>query len=294
MAIIDDIRRAYRRGTMLHRIIYLNIAVFVVLRLFALIAFLLNNPALELDQWVEVPSYFPSLLRRPWTVLTYMVAHTDVLHILFNMLWLYWLGRIFLDHFLPKQLTGLYVLGGIGGAVLYVAAFAVFPVFSGVYAGLIGASASIIAIVVATAVWNPDYKIGLLFIGEVPLKWVAIVTLAIDLLSISQANSGGHLAHLGGAVVGVIFALAMRRGTDITRPLNTLIDSCATLFRRKPKGPRQPIGGSAYHRNQDNPRAARPSEADVDRVLDKIRRSGYASLTPDERDLLFRAGGRKP
>ena len=282
MAIIDDIRAAYRRGSMLMRIIYLNIGVWVVLRVFALLAFLFSVPALEITRWVELPADVYALLYRPWTLLTYMVAHYDVLHILFNMLWLYWLGSIFLNYFLPKQLTGLYILGGLGGALLYILAFLTLPAFDGITGTLLGASASIIAIVVATAVWAPDYKINLLFIGEVSLKWVAIVTIGVDLLSINQMNTGGHVAHLGGAVVGVIFALAMRRGVDITRPVNAVVDSVVTLW------PWRDRSGSASGKN-----AQPPTQAEIDAILDKVRRSGYQSLSPKERETLFRASGRK-
>ena len=291
MAIIDDIKRKYRQGTMLMRIIYINIAIFVLLHLVAFVGVIMNVPAQGMIQWLQVPSNLSQLLYAPWTLITYMFTHYDLLHILFNMLWLYWMGRIFLEYFTPKRLSALYLLGGLGGAALYLLTMNLLPHFAGSNGHLIGASASVIAIVVAVAVWAPDYKIGLLFIGEVSLKWVAIITIGIDLLSIDVGNAGGHIAHLGGAAVGAIYATAMRRGTDITRPLNAALDWLASLFNRRDKGIGTPVGGTAYEPKQQA--TNEPTEAQIDAILDKIKRSGYTSLTDKERDMLFRASRKK-
>ncbi|MBQ9218209.1 MAG: rhomboid family intramembrane serine protease [Muribaculaceae bacterium] len=290
MAIVDDIKRKYRQGTMLMRIIYINIGVFVLVHLVALVGVLINVPAQELVTWLQLPSALPRLSRQPWSVVTYMFTHYDLLHILFNMLWLYWLGRIFLEYFTPKRLSALYVLGGLGGAALYLLAMSLLPHFVGHNSFLTGASASVIAIVVAVAVWAPDYKIGLLFIGEVALKWVAIVTIGIDLLSVDAGNAGGHIAHLGGAAVGAIYATALRRGTDITRPINAALDWLASLLPQREPGVGQPVGGKAFTGGGGS---AEPTEAQIDAILDKIKRSGYTSLTDRERDMLFRASRKK-
>ena len=291
MAIIDDIKRKYRQGTMLMRIIYINIAIFVLLHLVAFVGVIMNVPAQGMIQWLQVPSNLSQLLYAPWTLITYMFTHYDLLHILFNMLWLYWMGRIFLEYFTPKRLSALYLLGGLGGALLYLLAMNLLPHSIGSNAYLMGASASVIAIVVAVAIWAPDYKIGLLFIGEVSLKWVAIITIGIDLLSVDAGNAGGHIAHLGGAAVGAIYATALRRGTDITRPLNAALDWLASLFSRRDKGIGAPVGGTAY--NSQHQATDEPTEAQIDAILDKIKRSGYTSLTDKERDLLFRASRKK-
>ena len=291
MAIIDDIKRKYRQGTMLMRIIYINIAIFVLLHLVAFVGVIMNVPAQGMIQWLQVPSNLSQLLYAPWTLITYMFTHYDLLHILFNMLWLYWMGRIFLEYFTPKRLSALYLLGGLGGALLYLLAMNLLPHSIGSNAYLMGASASVIAIVVAVAIWAPDYKIGLLFIGEVSLKWVAIITIGIDLLSVDAGNAGGHIAHLGGAAVGAIYDTALRRGTDITRPLNAALDWLASLFSRRDKGIGAPVGGTAY--NSQHQATDEPTEAQIDAILDKIKRSGYTSLTDKERDLLFRASRKK-
>ena len=293
MAIIDDIKRSYRQGTMLMRIVYINIAVFVLAHLVALVGIIINVPAQSLVQWVQLPADLGRLAHTPWTPITYMFTHYDLLHILFNMLWLYWLGRIFLEYFTPKRLSALYVLGGLGGAAFYLLAMNLLPHFAGHNSYLMGASASVIAIVVAVAVWAPDYKIGLLFIGEISLKWVAIVTIGIDLLSVDADNAGGHIAHLGGAAVGAIYATALRHGTDITAPLNAALDWLASLVSRRELGVGQPVGGKAYGQAHAGPVNDRPTEAEIDAILDKIKRSGYTSLTDHERDVLFSASRKR-
>lgn len=298
MAIIDDIKRNYLQGSMLLRLIFINIGVFLLLHIITIVALLLNAGANPL-QWVELPSDVMALLRRPWPLVTYMFSHYALLHILFNMLWLYWLGRIFMEYFSPKQLTGVYLLGGWGGALLFLLAYNLLPYFAGHHSLLIGASASVIAIVVATAVYAPDYKIGLLFIGEVSLKWVAIVTIIIDIIGLEGGNIGGNMAHLGGAIVGAIFALRIKNGHDITRPLNALIDGVVGLFNgrswpqfKRPQRPARPA-----RPQQEPPRAHRPadtiSESELDIILGKIKASGYDALTDEEKDKLFKASRRR-
>ena len=300
MGFIDDIKRSYSQGSMLLKLIFINIGVFVVLHVVAL-GFLLMNASNGIVGWVEVPSDLGLLLRRPWTLLTYMFAHYGFLHILFNMLWLYWLGRIFMEYFSPKQLTGVYLLGGLGGAILYLLAYNCLPYLMAQpgTSYLIGASASVVAIVVATAVYAPEYRIGLLFLGEVPLKWVALVTVAIAILGLDAGNVGGNLAHIGGGIVGAWFALRIKQGRDITRPLNAAIDTVVGLFNglswKLPK--REKKSSAKGNQSQAEPRGARPaetvSEEELDTILGKIKVAGYDALTDEEKDKLFKASRRR-
>ena len=300
MTFIDDIKRSYLQGSMLLKLIFINIGVFLLLHLLALGALLVNAGDSMLS-WVSLPSDLSLLLRRPWTLLTYMFAHYGVMHILFNMLWLYWLGRIFMEFFSSKQLTAVYILGGLGGAVLYLLAYNLLPHLALVRATLVGASASVIAIVVATAVYAPEYKIGLLFLGEVPLKWIAIITIAIDLLSLDAGNMGGSIAHIGGAIVGAWFALRIKRGHDITRPLNAAIDAVVGFFNGRsltmPKFGRQSTENSPHHNNHHTPRANTPNdlvdEEELDMILGKIKAAGYDALSDEEKDKLFKASRRR-
>ena len=300
MAFIDDIKRTYRQGSMLMRLILINIGVFVVLHVVAFGALLFNQSGEQLLQWVEMPSDLWLLLKRPWTLVTYMFSHYGLLHILFNMLWLYWLGRIFMEFFSPKQLTGVYLLGGWGGALLYLLAYNVLPYFAGHNAYLIGASASVIAVVVAAAVYAPDYKIGLLFLGEVSIKWIAIVTVAIDVMGVDTGNLGGSMAHIGGAIVGAWFALRIKHGRDITRPLNAVLDTIIGLFNGrtwslpKPKFKRASHGGATSNSSSAGHRPADTvSEEELDIILGKIKVAGYDALTDEEKDKLFKASRRR-
>lgn len=288
MSFIDEIRHSYSRGSMLLKLIFINIGVFVLLHLVAIIM-MLFNAGTDVLSWVSMPSDLHLLLRRPWTLVTYMFSHYSILHILFNMLWLYWLGRIFMEYFSAKQLTGVYLLGGWGGALLYLLAYNLLPHFASTHAILIGASASVIAVVVAAAVYAPDYKIGLLFLGEVPLKWIAIITVAIDVLSMESGNMGTSLAHIGGAIVGAWFALRIKRGHDITRPLNAFIDWIVGLF-----------NGRSFKLQKPQRQPSRPardmgsvSEEELDKILKKIKDSGYDALTDAEKDKLFKASRRR-
>ena len=302
MAFIDDIKRYYTSGSMLMRIIFINIGVFVLLRLLVLVGVLFGADSQVMLGWVEMPSDFWLLLKRPWTLLTYMFVHFDFLHILFNMLWLYWLGRIFMEFFSPKQLTGVYLMGGLGGAALFLLAWNLIPRLAhGPTIFLIGASASVIAIVVATAVYVPDYKIGLLFLGEVSIKWIAIVTVGIALLGLDAQNVGTSVAHIGGAIVGAWYALRIKRGRDITRPLNAAIDAVVGLFNgrslhlpefkrrsRQDKKESAASADSAPHRSADE-----VNEEELDIILGKIKVAGYDALTDEEKDKLFKASRRR-
>lgn len=279
----------FARMSVLLKIIIVNVAVFLLLRL----TFIATGLAGEQGWFASLLSSLAlsgdplQLLVRPWTVVTYMFTQFEVTHILFNMLWLYWFGTIFLQVMPSRRVLPLYLYGGLAGAIFFIVAGLTMP-FPGT---LIGSSAAVIAIVAATAMIVPDYPVRLLFIGEIKLKWIAIVTIGIDLLGLNGSNVGGHIAHLGGAVAGIAFALALRRGTDITRPVAGAIDALgATFSRRRPASPpRRPASspGQACDPTTSRPR---PDMAEIDRILDKIKHSGYTSLTPEERQTLFSAG----
>ncbi|MFI3240501.1 MAG: rhomboid family intramembrane serine protease [Bacteroidales bacterium] len=279
------------------RIIIVNVAIFIIARIAGIIFMLFNSHIDTLLQWLQLPSNPQQLLHRPWTLFSYMFLQYDIAHILFNMLWLYWLGRIFVEFFTQKQLFGLYVLGGLGGAILYVVMYNVFPYYAGVNSFLLGASASVMAIVVATAMYSPNYKINLLFLGAISLKWIAAFVVFIDILQIDSTNSGGHIAHLGGAVVGAIYTTLYRRGTDITSGFNRIFDSTHNMFSK--------LGDISFTRKsikkvkhnkeykKTKPDTTSPTaEAEMDIILEKIKRSGYSSLTTDEKKRLFNASNK--
>ena len=207
MSIVDEIKASFKSGNALVKIIYINIAVFLAVKLLGVFVTLLQlDYKIAPVYWLSVTADLYSLMYKPWTVFSYMFVHEQFFHILFNMLWLFWFGQIFLRYFNEKKLISLYILGGLAGAALYIIAFNVFPVYNTMNI-MIGASASVIAIVVAISFYIPDHTINLMFIGPVKLKYLALASILIDLLSITSSNAGGHIAHLGGALFGYIYIL---------------------------------------------------------------------------------------
>ena len=304
---IDNLRSRYAAATVPVRFVMVNVAVFVIVRVLALVCLLFAVDAMPAIELLEMPSNPVKFLHQPWSVISYMFLHYDVMHILFNMLWLYWFGAMFHQIFGTRRFVGLYFLGGIGGALLYMLAYNVLPLFSSTEGLLLGASASVLAIVAATAVRQPDYKVGLLFFGQISLKWIAIVTIFIDVISIGSSNAGGHIAHLGGALTGAAFALADRRGTDITAWFNRAIDLIVNLTRRRPRVKVGNFHNSPFTRTKQQPRTDKQQyerdngrrnsmtpaeEAEMDEILKKIKLSGYSSLTAEEKRRLFEVSKR--
>jgi len=290
-SIFTDINRKFKEGSILTQLIFINVGVFIFIRLAAVFMTLFNWQPFSFLPFLEMPSDPLILLYRPWTIITYMFVHIDFLHILFNMLWLYWFGKMFLTFFAPRQLGGLYILGGIAGALLYLLSFNILPYFTlqDAYSGMIGASAAIMAIVFGVAFYNKNLEINLLFIGRLKVIYLAWFTLILDMLRLTSENAGGHIAHVGGALLGIWFANRMRIGKDLTAPISKLIDSTVNLFKRKPKMK------VTYKRNETdyeyNARKHREN-ANLDAILDKLKRSGYDSLTAEEKKSLFDASNK--
>lgn len=298
-SIVDEIKQSFKTGSVLTKLIYINLAVFLLIKLITVFQFLFNlqsQTGSSLVHWLAVPADPGNLITRPWTVITYMFLHTGFLHILLNLLWLYWFGRIFLSYLDEKKLLNVYLLGGLAGAALYIIAFNLFPVFSEVlplsYA--LGASAAVLAIVIAISVYQPDYTINLLFIGPVKLKYIAIFVVILDILSIASDNSGGHIAHLGGALFGYVFIKKLQKGRDISHGFGRFMDGLVSYFKPRKKMKVTYKRGSGRKAQQEddleyNKRKA-AEQKEIDKVLDKIAQNGYKSLTKKEKELLFRAG----
>lgn len=290
---ITDLKNGYLRGDIALRFLYINIGIFIITSLVGVLCLLFNADGLSWLQWLKLPAWIPQFIAQPWSLLTYMFLHAGVLHLLFNMLWLYWFGRLFLMLYSARHFRGLYLLGGIGGGLLYLLAYNVFPYFSYQLYGsyLLGASASVLAIVVATAVRQPEYRVQFMFIGAVRLKYVALFMVLTDLLFVTSGNAGGHIAHLGGALVGWWFASALSKGHDLTKWINAVWDWAEGGFRiqSKPQKPKMKVhqGGRAQDYDYNARRKAQDDE--VDRILDKLKKSGYGSLTTEEKRRLFDA-----
>lgn len=287
-SIISNIQQRFNSGSILAKLIYINVGLFLLIRLTAIVLMLFNMSGFSYLQYLQMPSSPELLLYRPWTVITYMFTHYDFLHILFNMLWLYWFGGLFLQFFNERQLGGLYVIGGIAGGLLFMLAYNIFPYFRNAApcSFLMGASASVMAIVFAVSFYQKDMEINLFLLGRMKLIYLALLSFIIDLLAMTSANAGGHIAHIGGALLGIWFASLIKRGKDMTSPINWVIDRLVNLGKRKPK-----MRVTYYKPETDYEYNARKhqEEVDIDTILDKLKRSGYESLSSEEKKRLFDA-----
>lgn len=275
-----------KSGNKLTLLIGINVVVFLAINIPSVIEQLFSgfgNSVISsvASDYLLLPAYLPKLLYRFWTPITYMFMHAGVFHILFNMLWLYWMGQIFEEYLGNKRTIGLYLLGGLTGGLLFVAAYNLIPAFTAVNAAqggvIVGASASVMAVIIATATFLPDYTISMMFIGPVKLKWIAVFYIVIDFLGIAGGNAGGEIAHLGGALFGFIYIKQLQKGND-------WIGNIVKLFTPKPK-----LKVVNYDNGPQKKSLSKPRQEDIDRILDKISVSGYDSLNKQEKEILFRA-----
>lgn len=289
---ISDLKSRFHRGDINVQLIYINVGVFVVTTLVSVFLRLFNIGDASWMNFMTLPASIPEFLKQPWSLLSYMFLHADPLHLLFNMLWLYWFGQLFLSFFSARHFRGLYLLGGICGGLFYMLALNVFPYFTPyIYIStLLGASASVLAIVVATAVREPEYRVNFMFIGTVRLKYVALFMVVTDLLFVTSGNGGGHIAHLGGALAGWWFAWSLRKGKDVTKWINGVLDGCSGVWSKlSSKKPKMKVSKGGRADDYDyNARKKQQSE-EIDRILDKLKKSGYGSLTTEEKKRLFDA-----
>ena len=295
--IFNDLKRTFKQGNIVVRLIYINTAVYILVILLMVVLGLFNISISNLLQYLYLPADLLQILRRPWTLFTYMFMHAGIWHLLGNMLWLYWFGQLFLYFFSAKHLRGLYLMGGLMGGLLYILAYNTFPVFSGqLYsATLVGASASVLAIAIATAVREPDYRINLMIIGQVKLKYLAIFIVLFDMLYVGTNNAGGHIAHLGGALAGWWFVRGLGSGYDITHWINACVDFVGGLFCKwnRPRKPKMKVHTSNGKKADYDYNAKKKVQSDeVDRILEKLKKSGYGSLNDEEKRKLFDASNR--
>ncbi|MGK7393682.1 MAG: rhomboid family intramembrane serine protease [Candidatus Cyclobacteriaceae bacterium M3_2C_046] len=300
---LDDFKNAFNKpNNALAQIIIINIAIFVILGVMNVITTFGGREVFDIvyNQFT-IPPYFQDFILRPWTIITYAFAHSlsDIFHIIFNMLVLYWFGKLIQEYLGSKKLIGLYVWGAIAGGLVYLMAYNLIPFyrdFLGTFSGMVGASASVFAVSVAAATLMPDYRFFLLFIGPVKIKYIVAVYIFISFLGIVGGNAGGNLAHLGGAILGFIFVKQLQKGNDWSQPVSSVMDFFKNLFKRKPKikvshsRPRkEKAKQKSYQQTTTTRRPNQPDQKEIDAILDKISEKGYDSLTKEEKEKLFNA-----
>jgi len=299
---VNEFKRFFTNGSTLSLLIIANVAVWVLIQIVKVFLFLYNQPDSTmagslLIHALAIPASLPILAAKPWTLLTYMFLHVEIWHLLFNMLWLYWFGKIFMEYLTSRQLFQVYLLGGISGGLIYVLAFNVFPVFLPVVDDSIalGASASVMAIVTAISFYAPNYTIQLLFFGRVKILYLAIVLFIFDFFMISSGNAGGHLAHIGGALFGLSYGLVFKHSKQ-----KGYFRSNASFFNHF----KNKFSGNTSHYNPGPGPYQRPftdeqynlkkkeNQKRVDEILEKISKGGYDSLTKEEKNFLFNTSNK--
>lgn len=295
---LGNFKSFLKQRNMLSRLVLINIVVFLVVSIIGLFLWLFEiNSGPEQARvspfvnWFAVPSNPSLLIQKPWTLISYMFLHEGFFHLLFNMIVLYFGGRIFSEYLNDRKLFSTYFWGGIFGGLLYVISYNYFPVFDQAvgYSFALGASASVLAILVAIATHVPNYYVNIILLGRVRLKHLAIAFIIIDLLSIQGSNPGGHIAHIGGAIWGFLYIHLIKRGWN----LSSLFNIPKISFKKGPRrgytnpGYKRPISDDAYNRNRVT------DQQEIDKILEKISKSGYSSLSKKEKELLFKNSNKK-
>ncbi|WP_205502878.1 rhomboid family intramembrane serine protease [Rufibacter psychrotolerans] len=300
-SIFDDIRSAFSKGNnALHQLIFINVVVFAFLIILRTIMTLSGSGSTfaYLMTFLSLPSNLELFMFRPWTLITYFFTHLEFFHILFNMLNLYWFGMLIKEYLGDKRLVNLYVLGGLAGGLIYLVAYNTIPYLQLRAEGsfMMGASGSVIAIMVAAATLLPNYTFNLILIGPVRIKYIALLMVLLSISGATGGNAGGNIAHLGGAILGFFYIRQLQRGSDWGRPVQAVLGLFRGLFQRRSplkvtyKNPNRPFsGGSTSAPNGVSTAAGTPSQLEIDQILDKISVSGYESLTKEEKQKLFKA-----
>ena len=285
---LTNLRQEFKKGSMLNKIIYINLSLFLFFSILSVLSFMFQFDIKTILNKLYLPADTTTLLKQPWTFITYMFLHNGFLHLLVNMLWLHFAGKIFLQYMQPKQLLSTYILGGISGGLLFIIAFNYIPVLETLTldARALGASASVLAIMVAIATYSPNYSVYFPFIGNVKLNKIAIVCVIIDILSIPNGNAGGHIAHLGGAIFGYFYAKELQKGNDFSFGFSNFLNKLVYTFKNKSKL-------NTIHKRFTSDYEFNKSEfnkqKEIDIILEKIANSGYESLSKSEKETLFTA-----
>ena len=282
--IIDSVKAFFNQKSALSRLMLINISIWIICLFISVFTWLFNISDISfVTKLFAVPADISSLAEKPWSIFTYMFLQEEFWHLFFNMLMLYYGGQIFLQFFSQKQLLLTYIFGGLVGALFFILAFNAFPVFEDTktYAFALGSSASVLSILIAAATYQPEYRLNLFLLGQVKMKWIAIIFVVIDLLSIPKGNSGGHIAHLGGALWGFLYAYLLKNDFDFY-----------LIFKRKARIKVKTRNAHNYHQRpktdeQYNAERAQEQE-ETDKILEKIAKNGYSSLSEKEKEFLFR------
>lgn len=302
--IVDDIKREFAKSeNSLVKIILINTAVFLILLISKVVLTLSQTKAVYdwMLSMISLPASTNAFIFKPWTLITYFFTHEDIFHILFNMLFLYWFGRLVDEYLGAKRVVALYLLGGIAGGVFFMLIYNVLPYFQPYLNGppMIGASAAAFAVAVGASTLLPNYTFNLIFLGPIRIKFIALFYIILSLAQTTGPNAGGNLAHLAGALVGYVFIKLLQNGTDLGKPLYAIMNGWSKLFRKRPsmqvtyREKQVYRSTSVYSSSSSSTTIEVPNQTEIDTILDKISKSGYESLTKEEKQKLFKASQQK-
>lgn len=288
---MNDVKYQYARLNIAQKLIVVNVLIFIMN---TILPFLFGWDKDVLVQWFELPKDLGRFLTQPWSIVTYSFFHGGIWHLFWNMIILYFSSRIFLNLFGGRKLINVYFLGVILGGLIFLLSYNVFPVFAGARTALIGASAGVTAVLIFICTYIPNQEVRLFFFN-IKLWYLGVFVVLLDLIQLPGGNAGGHLAHLGGAFLGYLYARQLTKGNDIGAWFSNMLDGIADLFSSK-KSAKAPMK-TVYRKKKD--RKAKKEVVDydkeskqrkIDTILDKISKSGYESLSKEEKDYLFKAG----
>ncbi len=293
----DELKKKFINGSILIKLMFIVIVTFVAMWFISLF---FRNPEVfkSFESWFALPGSLKTLIYKPWTVVSYMFMHGDLWHLLMNMILLFWFGSIFIKFFSEKQFLAVFLLGGFSGAALHL----FIDLFLHLNIGIIGASAAVMAVVFAISIYKPDYIINLLLIGPVKIKYIAIVAFALDIMgAVGNFNSSfaigdgiAHTAHLGGAFFGLWFGYEIKKNKDITAKFNNIINELVSMYNSffKKKEKKKNRNNRFEKPRSNNEHIEYEAEADdndkINKILDKISKSGYDSLSKSEKEFLFK------
>lgn len=286
MNILDDLKLQYKLGGIAMRVIYWNIACFLISLVFF---YQYSGGGFDYPNWLALSSDPQVFMFKPWTLLTYAFFHGSFLHLFFNMIVLNFASQLFLTFFTQKQYLGVYVLGAIFSGIIFTLSYYVLNIS----APIVGASAAIMAVLAAVTTYQPLMRVRLMFVGSVKLWHVTAVILILDLMQLRLDNTGGHISHLAGALFGFIYMKSLQNGTDLSVVISKILDFFTNLFKKSPSTPFTKV-----HKNYKKPTEKVTSrivtkdktQQQIDEILDKISQSGYDCLTKEEKEFLFKAG----
>lgn len=287
MSILNTLQIRFKQANIVEKLLYINLAVFLLVFVFNTLGFLFQSNTNFIVNWFTLPASFDEFIQKPWTLITYGFVHVSFIHVLSNSIALFFIGNLFTDYFTAKQLITFYLFGTAFGGLIFLLSYTYFPVFSQDVSNslLLGASAGVSSVFIGIATYIPNYQFKIRLIGYLKLWYLAAFWMVLDVIQIPGNNSGGHLAHIGGAVFGFLY-VSLASNTEVLvwekiraffkpkkKPLKTVYKTKKTTAKRS--GTK-----STTNANQQQ----------INHILEKISKSGYDALSKEEKAFLFKQG----